>query len=180
MKVVLTAIPDVLLIELDIFRDERGTFAETWHRRRFAEHGIDCDFVQDNSSRSVRGTLRGLHYQIREPQAKLVRATAGEIFDVAVDIRRGSPSFGRWVGQRLSAEDGRMLWIPAGFAHGYYVLSDVAECEYKCSAYYAPEHERRIRWNDADLAIGWPLSGEPRLSAKDRHAPPFAAAEHFR
>jgi dTDP-4-dehydrorhamnose 3,5-epimerase len=179
MKAVRTSIPDVLLIELDVFRDERGFFAETWHRRKFAEHGIECDFVQDNHSRSVRGTLRGLHYQIRQPQAKLVRVTLGEIFDVAVDVRRGSPSFGRWVGHRLSAENGRMLWIPAGFAHGFYVVSDVAECQYKCSAYYAPEHERCIRWDDADLAIEWPLAGEPRLSAKDRHAPPFAAAEHF-
>lgn len=179
MKVVATEISGVLLIELDVFRDARGFFAETWHRRKFAEHGIDCDFVQDNHSRSARGTLRGLHYQIRQPQAKLVRATLGEIYDVAVDLRRGSPTFGRWVGHRLSAENARQLYIPAGFAHGFYVLSAVAECQYKCSAYYAPEHERSIHFDDADLAIDWPLAGEPTVSAKDRGAPPFAAAECF-
>lgn len=180
MNVIRTKIPDVLLIEPDFLRDERGFFMESWHKRRFAELGIDCDFVQDNHSRSVGGTLRGIHYQIRQPQAKLVRATAGEVFDVAVDLRRSSQTFGRWVGERLSAENGRMLWLPAGFGHGFYVLSNVAECQYKCSDYYAAAHERCIAWNDSDLAIEWPLDGAaPRVSLRDARAPAFAAAECF-
>lgn len=179
MKVTPTSIPDVLLIEPEVLRDERGFFVEVWHRRRFAELGVDCDFVQDNHSRSVRGTLRGLHYQLGKPQGKLVRVTLGEIFDVAVDLRRSSPTFGRWVGERLSAENARMLWVPPGFAHGFYVTSDAAECQYKCSDYYAPEHERCVRWDDPVLAIEWPLTGPPRLSAKDRSAPSFAEAAYF-
>lgn len=179
MKVTPTTIPDVLLIEPAVFRDARGFFMETWHRRRFAEHGIVCDFVQDNHTRSVRGTLRGLHYQLSKPQGKLVRVTEGEVFDVAVDLRRDSATFGQWVGQRLSAENRRMLWIPPGFAHGFYVVSDAAECLYKCSDYYAPEHERCIRWDDPDLAIEWPLDGRPLLSDKDRRAPAFAEAAFF-
>jgi dTDP-4-dehydrorhamnose 3,5-epimerase len=179
MNVTSTKIPDVLRIDPEVFTDARGFFIETWHRRRFAEHGIDCDFVQDNYSRSFRGTLRGLHYQLRRPQGKLVYVTAGEIFDVAVDLRRSSPSFGKWVGEYLSAENRRMLWIPPGFAHGFYVVSDVAECQYKCSSYYAPEDECCIRWNDPDLAIQWPLSGPPLLSDKDLRAPPLARAACF-
>jgi dTDP-4-dehydrorhamnose 3,5-epimerase len=160
--------------------DERGFFMETWRRVRFRDHEIDCEFVQDNHSRSVRGTLRGLHYQIRQPQGKLVRATIGEIFDVAVDIRRSSPTFGRWVGTYLSADNKRMVWIPPGFAHGYYVTAEVAEVQYKCSDYYAPMHERCIQWDDQELAIEWPLRGRPLLSHKDLHrATPLARAECF-
>lgn len=180
MKVTPTAIPDVLLIEPAVFTDERGFLMETWHRRRFAEFGIDCDFVQDNHSRSVRGTLRGIHYQIRKPQGKLVRVTVGEVFDVAVDLRRSSPTFGQWVGEHLSAENKRMLWVPPGFGHGFYVTSDVAECQYKCTEHYAPEHQRCVRWDDAGLAIRWPLSSGPRLSDRDRRAPPLAEAACFR
>ncbi|HEX5418985.1 MAG TPA: dTDP-4-dehydrorhamnose 3,5-epimerase, partial [Gammaproteobacteria bacterium] len=171
-----TKILEVLLIEPEIFRDERGFFMEIWQRRAFEECGIDCDFVQDNHSRSVGGTLRGLHYQIRQPQGKLVRVTAGEVFDVAVDLRRSSPTFGQWVGEYLSAQNKRMLWVPPGFAHGFYVVSDAAECQYKCSDYYAPEHERCIQWNDPELAIQWPLRGRPRLSVRDLRASPLAEA----
>jgi dTDP-4-dehydrorhamnose 3,5-epimerase len=176
MKVTRTRIADVLLIEPEVFGDERGFFIEVWQRRRFAEHRIDCDFVQDNHSRSVRGTLRGLHYQLRRPQGKLMRVTAGEVFDVAVDLRRSSPTFRQWVGQYLSADNRHMLWIPPGFAHGFYVVSDAAECLYKCTDYYAPEDELGIRWNDAELGIEWPLRGPPLLSDKDRQAPSFAEA----
>jgi dTDP-4-dehydrorhamnose 3,5-epimerase len=179
MNVTATKIADVLLIVPEVFTDARGFFMETWHRRRFAEHGIECDFVQDNRSRSVRGTLRGLHYQLRNPQGKLVQVTAGKVFDVAVDLRRGSPEFGQWVGEYLSAENRRMLWIPPGFAHGYYVVSEVAECAYKCSSYYAAEDEHCIRWDDPDLAIAWPLSGPPLLSDKDARGLPFTRAECF-
>lgn len=179
MNLVPTKIPDVLLIHPNVLGDERGFFVETWHRRRFAEAGIDWDFVQDNHSHSVRGTLRGLHYQIRTPQAKLVRVTVGEVFDVAVDIRRTSSTFGQWVGEYLSAENKRMLWIPPGFGHGFYVVSEVAECQYKCSDYYAPRHERCIRWNDPQLAIQWPLSGRPLLSERDRQGKLLAEAECF-
>ena len=168
MQVTPTEIADVLVLEPSVFSDARGFFMETWHRRRFAEAGIDRDFVQDNHSRSVRGTLRGLHYQIEQPQGKLVRVTVGEIFDVAVDLRRSSPTFGRWVATTLSADNKRMVWIPPGFAHGFYVTSEVAECQYKCDDYYAAEHERCIRWDDPTLAIAWPVSGPPLLSDKDR------------
>jgi dTDP-4-dehydrorhamnose 3,5-epimerase len=180
MNVTPTEIPDVLVVDPDVLVDERGFFSEVWRRDRFGERGIDCEFVQDNHSRSVRGTLRGLHYQIRQPQGKLVRATIGEIFDVAVDIRRSSPTFRRWVGTYLSADNKRMVWIPPGFAHGYYVTAEVAEVQYKCSDYYAPMHERRIQWDDQDLAIEWPLQGRPLLSHKDLHrATPLARAECF-
>lgn len=180
MKFTPTAIPDVVLIEPQVFADERGFFMETWQRRKFAEAGIDVDFVQDNHSRSVKGTLRGLHYQLPpHAQGKLVRVTVGEVFDVAVDIRRGSPTFGRWVGEYLSAENKRMLWIPPGFAHGFYVTSDVAEFQYKCTDYYAPECERCIRWDDPQLAIAWPLAGEPLVSAKDAAGVRLADAECF-
>jgi dTDP-4-dehydrorhamnose 3,5-epimerase len=180
MKVTRTKIPDVLLLDPVVNSDERGFFMESWQRRVFAESGIDCEFVQDNHSRSVQGTLRGLHYQIRQPQGKLVRVTVGEIFDVAVDIRRSSPTFGQWIGTRLSADDKRMLWVPPGFCHGFYVTAAVAEVQYKCTDYYAKAHERCIQWNDAQLAIEWPLRGEPLLSEKDRRqAKPLASAECF-
>ncbi|WP_017942180.1 MULTISPECIES: dTDP-4-dehydrorhamnose 3,5-epimerase [unclassified Thioalkalivibrio] len=179
MHVTPTAIPEVLLIEPAVFGDERGFFMETWQRRKFAEAGIDYDFVQDNHSRSVQGTLRGLHYQIRQPQGKLVRVTHGAVFDVAVDIRKSSPTFGRWVGEYLTAENKRMLWVPPGFAHGFCVTSDTAEFQYKCTDYYAPEHERSIRWDDPDLGIAWPLEHEPLVSAKDQQGLPLAQAECF-
>ncbi len=163
MNVINTAIPDVKIIEPQIFGDERGFFMESWQRRKFAEIGIDYDFVQDNHSRSVKGTLRGLHYQIKQPQGKLVRVTLGEVFDVAVDIRKKSSTFGQWVGEYLSAENRRMLWVPPGFAHGFYVTSEVAEFQYKCTDYYAPEYERCIRWDDAVLNIKWPTDGAPVL-----------------
>jgi dTDP-4-dehydrorhamnose 3,5-epimerase len=179
MTVTPTKIPAVLLIEPVVHGDERGFFMETWHRRKLAASGIDCELVQDNHSRSVQGTLRGLHYQVRHPQGKLVRVSAGEVFDVAVDLRKSSPTFGKWVGHYLSAESKRMIWIPPGFAHGFYVTAGPAEVQYKCSDYYAQEYERCIQWNDADLAVPWPLTGPPLLSAKDRNATPFARAEHF-
>lgn len=181
MQFIPTAIPDIILVKPDVFGDERGFFMETWQRRKFAEGGIDHDFVQDNHSRSVKGTLRGLHYQIRQPQGKLVRVIAGSVFDVAVDLRRGSPTCGQWVGEHLSAENKHMLWVPPGFAHGFYVTSEMADFQYKCSDYYAPEHERCIRWDDPDLAIDWPLPGndEPLVSEKDRQGLAFAQAEFF-
>jgi len=181
MKFTRTEIPDVILIEPDVFADERGFFVESWHKKKFAAEGLDEDFVQDNHSRSVKGTLRGLHYQIRQPQGKLVRVTVGEVFDVAVDIRRSSPTFGKWVGARLSAANFHMFWVPPGFAHGFYVLSDVAEFQYKCTDYYAPEHERSIIWDDPDIGIEWPLvdASEPLLSAKDQTGVSFKAAETF-
>lgn len=180
MKCTPTAIPDVVLLEPQVFEDERGFFMETWQRRKFAAAGIDVDFVQDNHSRSVKGTLRGLHYQLPpHAQGKLVRVTVGEVFDVAVDIRRGSPTFGQWVGEYLSAENKRMLWIPPGFAHGFYVTSDVAEFQYKCTDYYAPECERCIRWDDPGLGIKWPTKGDPLVSTKDEQAASFRSAEHF-
>ncbi len=176
-----TKIPDVILVEPDVFGDQRGFFMETWQRRKFAAGGIDCDFVQDNHSRSARGVLRGLHYQIREPQGKLVRVLSGAVFDVAVDLRRSSPTFGQWVGETLTAEDNRMLWIPPGFAHGFYVLSDSADFFYKCTQFYAPEHERTLRWDDPRLGIAWPLgnNGPPLLAAKDAAGASFQEAECF-
>lgn len=179
MKVFPTRIPDVLVVEPEVFRDERGFFMEAWHRRRFAEHGLDWDFVQDNHSRSVQGTLRGLHYQVGRPQGKLVRVTVGEVFDVAVDLRRRSPTFGQWVGHTLSAENRLMIFIPPGFAHGFYVTSHVAECQYKCTEYYSAEHDRCVRWDDPQIGIEWPLSGTVVLSEKDRRAPFLAEAECF-
>lgn len=173
------AIRDVLLIDPAVYGDERGFFMETWQRDKFAKAGVDYDFVQDNHSRSSRGTLRGLHYQIRQPQGKLVRVTHGEVFDVAADIRRSSPTYGQWVSEFLSAENKRMLWIPPGFAHGFYVTSEVAEFQYKCTDYYAPEHERCIHWEDPDLAIAWPLEGEPLVSAKDKRGSSLLQAECF-
>ena len=182
MKLIETAIPDVRIIEPRVFGDARGFFMETWSLSDFVAAGIDADFVQDNHSRSVQGTLRGLHYQIQQPQGKLVRVTAGEVFDVAVDLRRTSPTFGRWVGVMLSAENHRQLWVPPGFAHGFYVVSEVAEFQYKCTDYYTPEHERCIRWDDPELGIEWPLidsSAGPLLSEKDRAGARFADAEVY-
>jgi dTDP-4-dehydrorhamnose 3,5-epimerase len=162
-----TTIPDVLVIEPKVFGDSRGFFLESWNQRAFSAAGIRAAFVQDNHSRSARNVLRGLHYQLQQAQGKLVRVIAGEIYDVAVDIRRSAPTFGRWVGLALSAENRRMVWVPPGFAHGFLVVSEAAEVLYKATDYYAPEHERTIAWNDPELAIAWPLAGPPVLSAKD-------------
>jgi dTDP-4-dehydrorhamnose 3,5-epimerase len=171
VKIIPTDIPGVLIVEPKVFGDERGFFLETFHAKRYAEAGIPGPFVQDNYSRSVKGTLRGLHFQEPQSQGKLVQVVAGAVYDVAVDVRRGSPTFGKWVGGELSAENKRQFWIPPGFAHGFCVLSEFADFQYKCTALYAPEHERAILWNDPDLAIAWPLSGAPRLSSKDAAAP---------
>ncbi len=180
MRVTPTAIAGVLVIEPRVFADERGFFFESYNERAFAEAtGIAAKFVQDNHSRSVRNTLRGLHYQIQQAQSKLVRAVAGEIFDVVVDLRRKSPTFGKWEGHYLSAENKNMLWIPAGLAHGFAVLSDAADFLYKTTDYWAPQHERTLLWNDPDLAIAWPLAGEPILAAKDRAGKRLSEAEVF-
>ncbi|OQX08897.1 MAG: dTDP-4-dehydrorhamnose 3,5-epimerase [Desulfobulbaceae bacterium A2] len=181
MKVTATAIPDVLLIEPRVFGDERGFFFESFNERHWYERtGLDCRFVQHNHSRSQRHVLRGLHYQIRQPQGKLVRVVMGEVYDVAVDIRRSSPTCGRWVGEYLSADNKRQLWVPPGFAHGFVVLSEVAEFLYLATEFYAPEHERAIRWDDPELAISWPLDGAtPALSGKDAIAPWYCDAELF-
>jgi dTDP-4-dehydrorhamnose 3,5-epimerase len=180
MKVERTSIADVLVIEPKVFGDARGFFMETWNARSFEKLGVKAHFVQDNHSRSARNVLRGMHYQLRQPQGKLVRVSMGEIWDVAVDLRRSSPSFGRWIAQKLDAESSRMLWIPPGFAHGFVVLSDSADVQYKTTDFYAPEHERTLLWNDPALAIAWPLAGaEPVLSDKDRRGTPLAQAETF-
>lgn len=180
MNLVATALPDVKLIEPKVFGDARGFFFESYNRRTLAALGIDAEFVQDNHSKSARHVLRGLHYQIVQPQGKLVRVAAGEVLDVAVDLRRSSPHFGRWASFVLSAENRRMAWIPAGFGHGFVVRSESAEFLYKTTDYYAPEHERSILWSDPDLAIDWQLAGaEPVLSAKDRAGMPFRRAEVF-
>jgi dTDP-4-dehydrorhamnose 3,5-epimerase len=180
MKVIETAIPDVLILEPKVFGDARGFFYESFNRQVFAKvTGLDPDFVQDNHSRSMRGVLRGLHYQVQQPQGKLVRVVAGEVFDVAVDLRKQSPTFGRWVGEYLSAANKRLMWIPAGFAHGFLVLSEYAEFMYKTTDYYAPQHERCIRWDDPTLAIQWPAGLSPLLSAKDQQGMLFCDAEVF-
>ena len=180
MNIIKTEIPDVLIIEPKVFGDARGFFYESFNQKVWREKtGIDAVFVQDNHSRSAKNVLRGLHYQIRQPQGKLVRAIRGAVFDVAVDLRRKSPTFGRWVGTELSEENCRQLWIPVGFAHGFLVLSDVAEFLYKTTDYWAPEFERTIIWNDPDLAVAWPLQGEPVLSAKDARGTAFKDAEVF-
>ena len=169
------------MVEPRVFDDGRGFFLESWERKKFAAGGIDVDFVQDNHSRSAQGVLRGLHYQIQQPQGKLVRVTHGVVFDVAVDLRRSSPTFGRWVGVELSAENKRMLWVPPGFAHGFYVTSAEAEFLYKCTDYYAPQYERSIRWDDADIGIRWPLvdGRPPVLAAKDANGVALKEAECF-
>ena len=180
MNVIPTAIPDVLIIEPKVFGDERGFFLESFNQEKWQEQtGLSTVFVQDNHSRSVRNVLRGLHYQIKHPQGKLVRAVIGEVFDVAVDLRRSSKTFGEWVGVRLSAENKRQLWVPEGFAHGFVVLSEVAEFLYMTTNYYAPKHERAIVWNDKALAIAWPHEGEVLLSAKDEAAPALCDAEVY-
>ena len=181
MNIQKTAIPDVLIIEPKVFTDERGFFMETFQARKFAEHGLPQDFVQDNHSGSKRGTLRGLHYQIRQAQGKLVRVVAGEVFDVAVDLRKSSPTFGQWAGTRLSAESKMQLWIPEGFAHGFIVLSDWAEVIYKVTDFYASEWERTLLWNDPEIGIEWPLLDgmSPILSAKDAQGKPLRDAELF-
>ena len=179
MNVTTTSLPGVLLVEPKVFGDERGFFFESYNERSFREAtGVELPFVQDNHSRSARHVLRGLHYQLQQPQGKLVRVVAGEVFDVAVDIRRGSPTFGQWYGTVLSATNKRQLWVPPGLAHGFVVLSDTADFLYKTTDYYAPAHERSILWNDATLAIQWPLDGAlPVLSGKDAAAPEFLRAE---
>ncbi len=180
MKVVETSIPNVLIIEPKVFGDERGFFYESFNAAAFeAATGLKRQFVQDNHSKSQRGVLRGLHYQIQQPQGKLVRVVAGEVFDVAVDLRKSSPSFGRWFGTHLSAQNQRQLWIPEGFAHGFVVLSESAEFLYKTTDYYAPEHERSLLWNDPELGIQWPFDEAPQLSAKDQAGKLLRDAELF-
>jgi dTDP-4-dehydrorhamnose 3,5-epimerase len=180
MNIISTQVSDVLIIEPRVFEDNRGFFYESYNERAFAEKaGIATHFVQDNHSRSTQNVLRGLHYQIQQPQGKLVRAIVGAVFDVAVDLRKSSPTFGQWVGTLLSAENKRQLWIPVGFAHGFYVVSEVAEVLYKATDYYAPQHERCVHWNDPDLAIAWSLTGEPIVSAKDQAGLSLKTAEVF-
>jgi dTDP-4-dehydrorhamnose 3,5-epimerase len=176
-----TRLPEVVLIKPRLYGDARGFFFESWHQQRFTDAGIDARFVQDNHSHSTLHTLRGLHFQIRQPQGKLVRVTRGEVFDVAVDIRRSSPRFGQWVGARLSDANHHMLWVPPGFAHGYLALSDEIDFLYKCTDLYAPEHERSIRWDDGEIGVQWPLpvGTAPTLSTKDAAAPLFKDSESF-
>lgn len=174
MNIIATAIPEVLIVEPKVFGDSRGFFYESYNERIWQEKtGLTTRFVQDNHSRSVKGVLRGLHYQLHHTQGKLVRCVVGEVYDVAVDIRKQSPTFGKWVGVSLSAENKRQLWVPEGFAHGFLVISEVAEFLYKATDYYAPQFERCILWNDPDLGIDWPLTGEPSLSAKDAGGGPL-------
>jgi len=181
VKIVATALPEVLVIEPRVFGDDRGFFLESWNARSFAEAGIDARFVQDNHSRSAAGVLRGLHYQLVQPQGKLVRVVAGRAFDVAVDMRRSSPDFGRSAGVELSADNKRMLWVPPGFAHGFLALEDGTDFLYKCTDFYAPEHERSLLWSDPALGINWPLEGigAPILTAKDLAGLPLAQAETY-
>jgi len=179
MKVTPTDLPDVVLIEPQVFADDRGFFFESYNRRALAEAGLAGEFVQDNHSRSKRGVLRGLHYQIEHAQGKLVRVTSGEVFDVAVDIRRSSPMFGRWTGMVLSAENKRMLWIPPGFAHGFLVTSETAEFLYKTTDYWYPEFERTLLWNDPALGVEWPLVGAPTVHPKDAAGRPLALADVY-
>lgn len=180
MHVIETDLPGALILEPKVFGDARGFFQETWNAKVFADIGIDAQFVQDNHSRSAKGILRGLHYQIQEPQGKLVRVTSGRVFDVAVDIRRSSPHFGRWTGVELSGENKRMFWVPPGFAHGFIALEDETDFLYKCTALYAPQWDRSIAWNDPEIGIDWPLEGlAPLLSAKDVAAVALKDAEVF-
>ena len=180
MDVITTKIPDVLIIEPKVFGDERGFFYESFNKKKFVEaSGVDAEFVQDNHSKSSKGVLRGLHYQIKQPQGKLVRVSSGEVLDVAVDIRRSSATFGQWVAVNLSERNKRQLWVPAGFAHGFVVLSDNAEFLYKTTDYYAPEFERCIHWNDSDLSIDWQYAGEPQVSEKDAKGSGFKEADVF-
>ncbi len=179
IKKISTSLPGVFILEPRVFGDERGFFFESYNQQRMADIGITEQFVQDNHSCSSRNVLRGLHYQIKHPQGKLVRVAEGEILDVAVDLRRSSPSFGRWEAVRLSGENKRMLWIPAGFAHGFRVLSEKAHALYKATDFYAPEDERTLAWNDPDLKVNWELDGEPIVSAKDRRGVAFRDAEAY-
>lgn len=181
MEVVDADLPEVKRIRPEVFGDARGFFLESWNERTFAAAGLDLRFVQDNHSRSAQGTLRGLHYQIEQTQGKLIRVAHGSVFDVVVDLRRSSPRFGRWMGLTLSDERLEMLWVPQGFAHGFIVLSESADVLYRCTDFYAPAHERTIRWDDATLGIDWPLpfAGAPILSARDREGTPFRDAECF-
>jgi len=180
MKVIQTAIPDLLILEPKVFGDTRGFFMESFNARSFQEAtGLNVDFVQDNHSRSAKGVLRGLHYQIQQAQGKLVRVVRGSVFDVAVDLRRSSPTFGQWVGVTLSEENNRQFWIPPGFAHGFLVTSDSADFLYKTTDYYAPEHERSLAWNDPAVGVVWPLDGAPLLSAKDVAGKPLGECETF-
>jgi dTDP-4-dehydrorhamnose 3,5-epimerase len=179
MKVIETPLPGVLLLEPKTFGDARGFFLESWNRRTFADLGIDLDFVQDNHSRSSQGVLRGLHYQLNDPQGKLVRVVNGAVFDVAVDLRRSSPHFGQWVGYELCADNRHMMWIPPGFGHGFMVLSESADFLYKTTAYYAPQWDRGIRWDDPQIAVKWPLDGTPTLSDKDQGLPFLGDAEVY-
>jgi len=181
MEFVPTRLPGVVLITPKEFEDQRGFFMDTWHRKLFEQEGIDANFVQDSHSGSVAGTVRGLHYQIRQAQGKLIRVVRGEAFDVAVDIRKSSPDFGKWTSEVLSAANRKMIWIPPGFAHGFFVLSKTAEFEYKCTDYYAPEHERTLLWDDPDIGIDWPLPGgeKPVLSDKDQAGLPLKEAQVY-
>jgi len=182
MEVIETSIPDVKLIKPKVFGDERGFFMETWNEKAFREAGINAIFVQDNHSRSVKSTLRGLHYQIKQPQGKLVRCTRGEVFDVAVDLRKSSPTFGQWVGEFLSEENQHQLWVPPGFAHGFLVISETADFQYKCTDFYAPEYERSIHWADSTIGIEWPLdtkNSSPLVSQKDSEGAQLQDAEAY-
>lgn len=179
MNLIETSLPGVLLLEPKVFGDARGFFMESWNRQTFAALGLDVDFVQDNHSRSAKGVLRGLHYQINEPQGKLVRVVSGAVFDVAVDLRKSSPHFGQWVGYELSAGNYRMMWIPPGFGHGFLVLSDSADFLYKTTTYYAPQWDRGVRWDDPQIGVAWPLEGKPVLSDKDQVQPLLKDAEVY-
>lgn len=181
MEFIATDIKDVVVIEPQVFSDDRGFFMETWTRQKFKDAGIDYDFVQDNHSKSLKGVLRGLHYQIQNPQGKLVRVLSGEVYDVAVDMRKSSPTFGKWVAEILSGENKKMLWVPPGFAHGFYVMSDEAEFVYKCTDVYSPEFERSLIWNDSTVNVNWPIpEGQtPTLSPKDEAGKPFDQAEAY-
>ena len=180
MKVTETAIPEVLLVEPTVFGDDRGFFYESYNAKEWQElTGLQTSFVQDNHSRSAKNVLRGIHYQIQQAQGKLVRVVVGEVFDVAVDLRKSSPTFGQWVGERLSAENKKSLWVPEGFGHGFLVLSEFAEFLYRTTNFYAPEHERCLAWNDLSIGIDWPLDGDPLLSEKDANAIAFSKAEYY-
>jgi dTDP-4-dehydrorhamnose 3,5-epimerase len=183
MHIIETNLPEVLLLEPKVFGDARGFFLESWNRQTFADLGLNIDFVQDNHSRSAQGVLRGIHYQLNQPQGKLVRVVSGSVFDVAVDLRKSSPRFGQWTGHELSADNKRMLWVPPGFGHGFLVLSEAADFLYKTTALYAPQWDRGVRWNDPDIGIAWPLAGlqngEPQLSGKDQVAAMLKDAEVY-
>jgi dTDP-4-dehydrorhamnose 3,5-epimerase len=181
MKFTPTRIPDIVIVDHDVFEDDRGFFMETWQQRAFEAAGIDARFVQENHSMSSKGVLRGLHYQVQQPQGKLIRVVVGEFFDVAVDLRQSSATFGQWVGETLSAANKRSIWIPPGFAHGFLVTGESAEFIYRCTDYYSPEHERTLRWDDADVAIDWPLSGsdQPIVSARDAAGVRFKDADVY-